>query len=83
MEATPLEQDVVAVAAMFAVDPIVLPLPGLTTVTPAKAGSAAKIKEKITTCFLMYSGLSWEKVKSFLRLARNVGIAPIRRNTLS
>jgi hypothetical protein len=47
MDATPFEQDVVAVATKFTLVPTVLPFAGLDTVTPANADVAARKSTKI------------------------------------
>ena len=52
MEATPFEQDVLAVATIFTLVPTVLPFAGLETVTPAKADVAAKKTTTMTVSIL-------------------------------
>jgi hypothetical protein len=47
MDATPFEQDVVAVATKLTLVPTVLPFAGLDTVTPAYADVAARKSTKI------------------------------------
>ena len=65
MEATPLEQEVVAVALKDTVEPTVLPFTGLLTVTPANADATdarkkvVKIAKETGTDFIMLFFSGW------------------------
>src|SRR5271154_1280005 len=84
IDATPCAQVVVALAAKFTAQLAVLPFPGLVTVTPAKAGRAARMRTKIKACFFIKSLLPEGTIrKSTIGRAEIKGSHRNRRETLS
>jgi hypothetical protein len=61
IEAIPLGQEVLALAAKLTGDPTVLPLAGLVIFTPANAEIVVNTKRDVRTCFLIKNSSPSEK----------------------